>query len=74
VIDNTPGIPGNHVRGIAIQAWLDERYERFGDVSRFVILDDNADMAHLIPHLVQSTLDVGLTLDHVGAARNKLND
>jgi hypothetical protein len=73
VIDITPGIPGNHIRGIEIQAWLDERDERVGDVSRFVILDDNADMAHLIPYLVQSTLDVGLTHDLVILARNKLD-
>lgn len=36
-------------RGHEIQAWLDKHPEQF---QRIVILDDDGDMAHLMPHLV----------------------
>ncbi len=65
VLGATPRLPRNDIRGLEIQAWLDERDERFSDVERFVILDDHDDMAHLLPFLVQSKLDVGLT-DELG--------
>lgn len=71
VIGITPRLPGNNIRGNEIQAWLDERDERFGDIGRFVILDDYEDMAHLRPFLVRSTLDVGLT-DELGAQAIKM--
>jgi hypothetical protein len=61
VLGVTPRLPDTNARGIEIQAWLDERDERYGDVRSFVILDDHDDMAHLRPFLVRSTLDVGLT-------------
>jgi hypothetical protein len=45
-------------RGMEIQRWLDEHPE----VERFVILDDDDDMAHLMPNLVQTCFeDGGLT-------------
>ena len=44
-------------RGHEIQAWLDSHPE----VTRFVILDDAADMAHLMEHLVQTESFTGLT-------------
>lgn len=44
-------------RGHEIAAYLREHPE----VERFVILDDDADMAHLMPQLVQTGFDYGLT-------------
>ena len=44
-------------RGLEIQAWLDAHPE----VTAFVILDDEADMAHLAAHLVQTDYAFGLT-------------
>lgn len=44
-------------RGDEIQAWLDEHK----GVESFVILDDDSDMKHLKPRLVQSTFEKGLT-------------
>ncbi len=44
-------------RGHEIQSWLDEHPE----VTRFVILDDSSDMAHLVEHLVQTETFTGLT-------------
>lgn len=49
-------------RGHEIQGWLDDnaragRYE----VTSFVILDDDSDMAHLAERHVKTTSDVGLT-------------
>lgn len=45
-------------RGLEIQAWLDSQN---GDIESFVILDDDADMAHLLPKLVQTQFEPGLT-------------
>ena len=44
-------------RGHEIQAWLDKHPEQF---QRIVILDDDGDMAHLMPHLVLTHGAVGL--------------
>lgn len=43
-----------------IQAWMDSHSER---CDRFVILDDDDDMAHLIPNLIQCNGGDGLTTD-----------
>jgi hypothetical protein len=51
-------------RGEEIQAWLTEN----PDVTQFVILDDDSDMAHLIDHLVQTDHKVGLTAADVKKA------
>lgn len=51
-------------RGDEIQAWLDAHPE----VESFVILDDDADMKHLMPRLVQSTFEKGLTISHAEQA------
>ncbi len=48
-------------RGEEIQAWLTEN----PDVTSFVILDDDNDMAHLIDHLVQTDPKTGLTEEDV---------
>ena len=34
----------------------------------FVILDDDSDMAHLMPRLVRTSFDAGLTWEHANAA------
>ena len=44
-------------RGKEIAAWLAANPE----VERFVILDDDPDMLHLMPHLVQTDLRSGIT-------------
>jgi hypothetical protein len=49
-------------RGEEIQAWLDAHRGLY-DIESFVILDDEADMAHLGPTLVQTHFKLGLTLD-----------
>jgi len=55
VIDVTPWIEtkdGKHVkRGIEIQTWLDRNKDMVTD---FVIVDDDSDMEHLLPYLVQT--------------------
>ncbi len=60
VIDYTPVIQTiGSVRGDEIQKWLDSNAEKLG-VTKFVIVDDNSDMAHLLPFLVQTNEDNGL--------------
>lgn len=63
-------ISSGGVRGLEIQAWLDNcRWP----VAGLVILDDNDDMAHLGPHLVRTDYRRGLTPDDVAAARARLD-
>lgn len=57
IADQTPR-GGFESRGMEIQAWLDEHPE----VSDFVIVDDDMDMAHLMPNLVKTSWDSGLTM------------
>jgi len=59
-------------RGLQIQQWLDEpRYSRKQSrhyVEKFAIVDDDSDMAHLLPYLVQTHMqgdDGGLQDEHV---------
>ena len=59
VFDKTPDYvgKGSAERGHEIQAWLDiNKFE-----GKFVIVDDDSDMAHLKDHLVQTNFDDGLT-------------
>jgi hypothetical protein len=44
-------------RGNEIQEWMDEH----GTPERFVILDDDSDMGHLLPRLIRTESFVGLT-------------
>lgn len=55
---------GGELRGMEIQAWIDA-YDFKGP---FVIIDDGADMAHLIPYLVQTRFAVGVTEENVKQA------
>jgi hypothetical protein len=52
-------------RGHEIQAWIDAQPEK---PERFVILDDDSDMAHLSPYLVQTSWAKGLREEHVEPA------
>jgi hypothetical protein len=53
------------IRGHEIQAWLDAQ-ERAPQA--FVILDDYADMAHLLSRLVRTSFEHGLRAEHVEQA------
>ena len=53
-------------RGHEIQAWMDD-YER-EEIEAFVILDDDSDMEHLLPFLVKTPFETGLTEEHADAA------
>ncbi len=64
VWERTIEIMAAYNRGEEIQEWLD----RHPDVTNFVILDDDNDMAHLIDHLVQTDAKVGLTIEDVKKA------
>lgn len=55
VIDVTPWLGKN--RGFEIQKWLDDTDE---NIESFVILDDDADMEHLMDYLVQTSPECGL--------------
>lgn len=46
-------------RGIEIQEWLDEHKEL--NIEKFVIFDDDSDMAHLEPYLVKTDTYIGIT-------------
>jgi len=56
-------------RGIEIQAWLDDN----PGVEKFIILDDDSDMVHLIPHLLQTDGEFGLTNEIADEAIEILN-
>lgn len=57
-------LSGGRARGHEIQEYLDDRVEKGLDpVTQFVIVDDNSDMVHLMPHLVQTDGRMGLMWD-----------
>lgn len=60
IVDATPH--SNRRRGREIQSWLDTSGKR---VETFCIVDDDADVEHLLPWLVQTTWDFGLLDEHV---------
>ncbi len=62
VVGKTPQF--GRFRGHEIQAWLFDHPE----IGRFVIIDDDCDMAHLMPRLVCTHFRVGLTNTHVDRA------
>lgn len=69
VLDVTPMIPYKRGRGQEIQAWLDRSR---APIDGMVILDDEPDMLHLLPWLVQSSFETGLTDAHLAAAQRIL--
>jgi hypothetical protein len=73
VLDVTPMIPHKRGRGSEIQLWLDTAPRARGlSIEGIVILDDDDDMLHLRPWLVQSSFETGLTDDHLALARSVL--
>ncbi len=69
----TPMIPHKRGRGQEIQAWLDHAAESVGlEATGVVILDDLDDMLHLMPWLVQTTFESGLTDERVECAKRTL--
>jgi FMN phosphatase YigB (HAD superfamily) len=58
-------------RGEEIQKWLDENQNIVGT---FVILDDDNDMKHLLPHLVRTTGRTGLLFTDAYRAVEMLNE
>jgi len=65
IIDKTPELRGDLlVRGHEIQAWVDDHPE----VTSFVILDDDNDMAHLDVRLVRTAFQTGITQENVERA------
>lgn len=73
VLDVTPMIPHKRGRGQEIQMWLDTAPRARGwTIEAMVILDDEPDMLHLMPWLVQSSFETGLTDAHLVAAKGVL--
>ena len=70
IIDRTDNFNISYGRGYEIQHWLNQHAD---EVSNFVILDDDWDMHHLMPWLVQTDYRDGLTLEHVALAISILN-
>ena len=59
IIGKTPKLEGCFCRrGLEIQKWLDNNKEL--EIDDFIILDDDADMEHLISHLIQTNTYRGL--------------
>lgn len=69
IIGQTPSYGRGGDRGHEIQQWLDEANPA---PDRFVILDDNEDMAHLRGHLVRTHYVDGLKAEHVATALARL--
>ena len=60
IIDMTPDRACNgDLRGDEIQAWLNQNTDL---VSQFVIVDDDTDMGNLLPYLVKTNPQSGLTV------------
>ena len=56
VIDMTPIL--HQQRGLEIQKWIDDNNFR----GKFVIIDDDSDMCHLLPLLVRCDCQLGFTI------------
>ena len=64
-IGATPILGTTQVRGFEIQTWLDTEWKQNNTViEKFVILDDDNDMAELVSHLVQTTWENGMEESH----------
>ena len=59
IVGITPTALSDYMRGHEIQSWLDSQPP--GRVERFIILDDDSDMADLMPYLVQTKDETGFT-------------
>lgn len=56
VIDKTPQL--HQARGIEIQQWIDDNDFK----NKFIIIDDDSDMCHLLPLLVRTDCQLGFTI------------
>jgi hypothetical protein len=65
-IDKTPTMWEK--RGIEIQSWLNDN----PGVEKFIILDDDSDMVHLMSHLLQTDGEFGLTNEIADEAIKRL--
>lgn len=79
LIQTKNGIYMGKERGHEIQAWLRQHSEReprdpVDDVQGFAIVDDDADMAHLKPWLVQTDFETGFTMQDAERAIAMLNN
>lgn len=70
VVGMTPVL--NHFRGGEISRWLIDN-DLKGE-SKFIIIDDSADMGTLLPRLIRTNLLVGIQDEHVAAAIKMLSD
>jgi hypothetical protein len=59
------------VRGNEIQQWLDAWEGE--PIESFVILDDDSDMAHLLPRLIKTSSETGLLEEHIERTIEILN-
>jgi len=67
IVDRTPNLP-HATRGHEIKAWLQERKKWRGDVTHIAILDDQDDMGDLLPWLVRTDGQKGLSESDCRAA------
>lgn len=67
VISKTPIL--YQQRGIEIQQWIDENSFN----GKFIIIDDDSDMCHLIQHLVRCDCQLGFTIYDYQKALNLLS-
>lgn len=65
------GIWQAFLREIEIQRWMDDYGKE--QIESFVILDDDKDMEHLIPFLIHTPFEIGLTEANADAAIKILN-
>jgi len=68
-MDVTPTKFSSCIRGHEIQLWLDNNPE----ITNFVIVDDDNDMGKLLPYLVKTDDDYGLTKSIANKIIKKLN-
>lgn len=57
-------------RGKQIQDWINEHPE----LDKFVIIDDDSDMGHLLPHLIKTSTADGLLDKHVDIIIERLTE
>jgi hypothetical protein len=70
MIDRTPNFHISACRGYEIQDWLNKS----DFVNSFAILDDDCDMYHLMPYLVNTDGREGLTMEKAQVAIDLLNE
>ena len=69
IIGKTVAHLSSYQRGHEIQEYLDNHPK----IERFIIIDDDADMEHLMPHLIQTDSDKGFTNGNMLEAVKKLS-